>query len=790
MGDRPLRTIAPGHVRCSGSAPRPARGWTRVRPRAASKLPDVTADCPRPGRRSTRRGRAPENAEPDASPSRRALMTRRMVATHPEVCVLTRSGISPAPSLRRVLPPRVRCRAAARRSRARASPPVALRMWSSRCGVTSRPRMPRCCTRLERLGQGPLVDRSRAARPPPAPGSPPARRCRCRARSGVRIAAASCCDVVEALVHAAARSAAARTRGTRRSASRRPARRASRAVRPCAAGRGSPWRPRTPPPPGCARARSGRRSTSSVSSAPRCTPPMPPVANTPMPACCAASIVAATVVEPVPPAEERGGEVAEVDLGHAGRGGQPVELVAREPDAHVAVEDADRGRYRARAGHARLHLARHAHAVRAREPVRDHRRLERDDAAMRGERTRDLWGDAHPFQRQCLASVQVHSFRRCRRSLGSQPLVSEELACSCVPRRQARRRRIAIGAEEPVGPPRLDRELRRDRARGGALQLGPAPASVAVTKPAMNASPAPVGSCTGVPAARQACAALRSRASYIVPPAGPRFQSDDGAAGQLASRPSAGGVLHGCGPAASRRRSAGTASTSESSARQSSSVASVSGRCGSSEMRAGASGRSQPRIASTSVALDCDRHRRQVERARRAPRGRHVRRAPATPPRARAAEPVDDAPGRALRRAATCARRRGPAACTPSSATPRDAQRVERGAGIVVAAQAHAARAHAPQRRGERGVEHRAARLRPCACGRRGTRRRPRAGCRAGRGRGRAVTAARPMPRSRARAQRRERRRHGAHAQPGRAGSTRAPSCFTDEPTMKPSAAA
>ena len=40
---------------------------------------------------------------------------------------------------------------------------------------------------------------------------------------------------------------------------------------------------------------------SKLFSAPLCTPPMPPVANTLMPARCAAIIVAATVVPPVRP---------------------------------------------------------------------------------------------------------------------------------------------------------------------------------------------------------------------------------------------------------------------------------------------------------------------------------------------------------------------------------------------------------------------------------------------------------------------------------------------------------
>ena len=42
---------------------------------------------------------------------------------------------------------------------------------------------------------------------------------------------------------------------------------------------------------------------SKVSSAPRCTPPMPPVAKTSIPAACAAIIVAATVVAPLLPVD-------------------------------------------------------------------------------------------------------------------------------------------------------------------------------------------------------------------------------------------------------------------------------------------------------------------------------------------------------------------------------------------------------------------------------------------------------------------------------------------------------
>src|ERR1051325_6999087 len=112
------------------------------------------------------------------------------------------------------------------------------------------------------------------------------------------------------------------------------------------------------------RARAPRSElTSSVSEAPRWTPPIPPVANTPMPARCAASIVAATVVEPVPPAT----------------------LVGGAPPAAPPGENPERGGPGARRDDRRLHVARDLHAVRRRQPVRDHGGLERHHRSRRGE---------------------------------------------------------------------------------------------------------------------------------------------------------------------------------------------------------------------------------------------------------------------------------------------------------------------------------------------------------------------------------------------------------------------
>jgi hypothetical protein len=56
---------------------------------------------------------------------------------------------------------------------------------------------------------------------------------------------------------------------------------------------------------------------SKLSPAPRCTPPMPPVANTRMPASAAMIIVAATVVAPVWPAATASGRSRRLSLGTA-----------------------------------------------------------------------------------------------------------------------------------------------------------------------------------------------------------------------------------------------------------------------------------------------------------------------------------------------------------------------------------------------------------------------------------------------------------------------------------------
>ena len=80
------------------------------------------------------------------------------------------------------------------------------------------------------------------------------------------------------------------------------------------------------------------------------------------------------------------GEVARAELARVGR--EALELVLVEPDADLPVEDADRGRHRSGGADAPLAREPDLDAVRRREPVRDERRLERDDGALLLERGR------------------------------------------------------------------------------------------------------------------------------------------------------------------------------------------------------------------------------------------------------------------------------------------------------------------------------------------------------------------------------------------------------------------
>ena len=89
--------------------------------------------------------------------------------------------------------------------------------------------------------------------------------------------------------------------------------------------------------------------------------------------------------------DDRGGEVARADLARVG--GEAAELLLREADAQLAVEDADRGRHRAGVADAPLALEPDLDPLAGREAVRDERRLERDDGPPVGERVADLVRD-------------------------------------------------------------------------------------------------------------------------------------------------------------------------------------------------------------------------------------------------------------------------------------------------------------------------------------------------------------------------------------------------------------
>ena len=178
--------------------------------------------------------------------------------------------------------------------------------------------------------------------------------------------------------------------GTRRCRSRRSARPASRASRRCAAGRAPPWPPRTRPPPRWrASAVEVRRDVAGLV-APRCTPPMPPVANTRMPARAATASVAATVVEPGRPAATCAARLLRLSLAVSGAVASRSSSAAESPTRTRAVEHADGGGHGAGRRRPRPPAPRRAREpVGMRQPVGDQRGLERDHGAPCAERGGD-----------------------------------------------------------------------------------------------------------------------------------------------------------------------------------------------------------------------------------------------------------------------------------------------------------------------------------------------------------------------------------------------------------------
>ena len=130
-------------------------------------------------------------------------------------------------------------------------------------------------------------------------------------------------------------------------------------------------------------------------SAPRWTPPMPPVANTRMPAAWAAIIVAATVVAPQPPdaiaAPRLGRDTLRTDpwgaVASASSPSAPSPTRSRPSLSATVAGTAPVERI------ARLGGGRDLHVLRVREAVADERGLEGDDGRTRREGVGDLGGD-------------------------------------------------------------------------------------------------------------------------------------------------------------------------------------------------------------------------------------------------------------------------------------------------------------------------------------------------------------------------------------------------------------
>jgi len=84
-------------------------------------------------------------------------------------------------------------------------------------------------------------------------------------------------------------------------------------------------------------------------------------------------------------------EVAWPDLARLGR--EPLQLGVREADPECTVEHADGRRHRTRCTDTLRRLDADGHALARREPVRNERRLERDDGRAPPQRIRDLGRD-------------------------------------------------------------------------------------------------------------------------------------------------------------------------------------------------------------------------------------------------------------------------------------------------------------------------------------------------------------------------------------------------------------
>ena len=267
--------------------------------------------------------------------------------------------------------------------------PVRTRIRSSRNGVTARPRTPSRAGVGQGLGERALVDLRAASRPsrgrdcrPAHPSRGPAHGGHARRRPGPRCGRSA--------GPPPGRSRGGGRRGSGRCPRRRRGRRASPGPRRV---RG---RSRTDLAPEQTTATGNRASavrsadTSPVSVTSRCTPPMPPVAITPMPARDAIAMVAATVVEPARPVATVEARLPRFTLTTPGVAARRSSSPAVSPTRTCPSRTPIRAGTAPACAHGLLHRGRRLHAQRSGQAVGHDRGLERHHRPARRDGLRHL----------------------------------------------------------------------------------------------------------------------------------------------------------------------------------------------------------------------------------------------------------------------------------------------------------------------------------------------------------------------------------------------------------------
>jgi len=136
---------------------------------------------------------------------------------------------------------------------------------------------------------------------------------------------------------------------------------------------------------------------SKLRSAPRCTPPMPPVANTRMPAIAATIIVAATVVAPRPTTLPGAAPTGRAPLSRKGRSrrlalvtpraglADLLDLRRAQPRLQPPAHDGDGGRHGAGGAHLGFHRQGGLHVLRPGHAMADDGRFQRHHGGASGQ---------------------------------------------------------------------------------------------------------------------------------------------------------------------------------------------------------------------------------------------------------------------------------------------------------------------------------------------------------------------------------------------------------------------